>query len=91
LLAQGAPLFARRLPPDGKRLLARAPSVPLPDEILNRRKTGFGMPLRQWCDRQPASAGLAAARLDDPRLWSRHWLKQVARDSGLDGGRRRLP
>lgn len=32
----------------GKKLLGYAPSNPLPKAILNRRKTGFGIPIQQW-------------------------------------------
>jgi asparagine synthase (glutamine-hydrolysing) len=31
-----------------KTLLARAPELPLPSEIVNRKKTGFLLPIRQW-------------------------------------------
>lgn len=33
----------------GKADLARALKPPLPDEIVNRAKTGFAVPVRQWC------------------------------------------
>jgi len=33
---------------DGKALLAHAPSLPLPDDIISRRKTGFGIPVERW-------------------------------------------
>ncbi len=32
----------------GKAELARTPARPLPAAVLERRKTGFGVPLRQW-------------------------------------------
>lgn len=32
----------------GKSLLARSPCSPLPDSIVVRRKTGFGVPLERW-------------------------------------------
>ena len=31
-----------------KRLLAEAPDKPLPEELINRRKTGFGIPVQTW-------------------------------------------
>ncbi len=36
-----------------KRLLARAPSRPLPDDIANRSKTGFGTPVSAWLAQMP--------------------------------------
>ncbi|MGZ5477529.1 MAG: asparagine synthase-related protein, partial [Thermoanaerobaculia bacterium] len=32
----------------GKKILAGAPRPPLPDEVRNRRKTGFTLPLKEW-------------------------------------------
>lgn len=52
-----------------KRDMARTPHVPLPAEILNRRKTGFSIPVRDWLmqgnDGQHEERGL------------RSWAKQV--------------
>jgi asparagine synthase (glutamine-hydrolysing) len=33
-----------------KSLLAKAPLSPLPSHIIHRRKTGFGIPIREWMD-----------------------------------------
>jgi asparagine synthase (glutamine-hydrolysing) len=69
LVARVAPLFAGVTPPNGKTLLANAPTNPLPDNIVNRPKTGFGIPLRRWFE--------GGDKVED-RLWSRHWLRRVA-------------
>jgi asparagine synthase (glutamine-hydrolysing) len=42
-----APLFARE-PRPTKRDMASTPRAALPDGVLNRRKTGFQVPVRQW-------------------------------------------
>jgi hypothetical protein len=54
-------------PGDGKTLLARAPSAPLPAEVTDRDKTGFSIPVTAWLK------GAAVARPDrrDARGWSR--------------------
>ncbi len=41
-----APLLTGTFP--GKRDMARTPRTPLPVEVLNRRKTGFSVPVREW-------------------------------------------
>ena len=47
LLRRIAPLLTAPHPPD-KRDMAAAPAKPLPDEVLNRPKTGFLVPVRDW-------------------------------------------
>jgi len=42
-----APMLASGHPPT-KRHLAQSPSLQLPAEIINRRKTGFNVPIPQW-------------------------------------------
>ena len=69
LTARVAPLFGGARAPNGKTLLANAPTLSLPDSIVNKTKTGFGIPLRQWFD-----GGEAV----EDKLWSRHWLHRVA-------------
>lgn len=62
----------------GKRMLAAAPRKPLPDSIVNRRKTGFGLPMGAWLrDLAPEMGGAQAP-------WPRGWSRVVARSFGLD-------
>ena len=48
LLRDAAPLLIRQGDRHSKRCLANAPSKPLPNEVTNRKKTGFGTPLGGW-------------------------------------------
>jgi hypothetical protein len=57
----------------GEKALAKAPSIPLPAEIVARAKTGFTVPTEAWTDRRP----LAAKRLAS-RGWSQAVLHGVA-------------
>ncbi len=59
--------FGRR--PD-KRDMARAPVKPLPENVVNRRKTGFSIPVSHWLA-QPGS-GRASPR--GVRAWARRVL-----------------
>jgi asparagine synthase (glutamine-hydrolysing) len=79
-LASAIPTLA---PPVGKAALARAPLQPLPNEILNRPKTGFLVPTYAWAyaalaqsaERQVGTKGNAS------RYWSRViFAKLVAED-----------
>ncbi len=48
LTAAIGPLIAATEGRHGKTPLARAPSRPLPEEIVHRTKTGFGLPMQAW-------------------------------------------
>ena len=52
----------------GKRILANAPATPLPNEVVERKKTGFGIPVNAW------STGRASAKLAEG------WAGQVLDD-----------
>lgn len=72
LLQQLQPLLGNfhRFP--NKRLLAQAPRNPLPEAIITRRKTGFGIPVARWL----AEAGMGGDS------GSRGWAVEVARRQG---------
>ncbi len=65
-----------------KSLLAEAPSRPAPPRTIQRRKTGFGVPIAKWIDRQQQSVMSEWKRipvLRSPRChWSRRWAYSVA-------------
>jgi asparagine synthase (glutamine-hydrolysing) len=74
--------FASALPSlsssDGKALLARAPSRPLPDDVVSRAKTGFSVP-DAWMnvafnDRRPVSKNGPLTKGLVSRSWSRAML-----------------
>ena len=75
LLGELAPAMSALTPGAGKAALALAPQLPLSDEIVQRAKTGFGVPTAAWTawtTRQPAGNG------DEPKgLTSRHWSRTV--------------
>jgi len=50
LLRAIAPLMAAHPEASGKRLTAQSPQRPLPTAVLERKKTGFALPLKQWVE-----------------------------------------
>lgn len=64
----------------GKALLAASPTLPLSDEIINRVKTGFGVPLGMW-KKEGVSVGAGVARSTPTQGGgdSRRWAQAVAR------------
>lgn len=59
-----------------KRLLAKAPTKPLPDFLINRPKTGFGIPVQQWLKQMGKATGGGP---------SHAWAREVVRVySGAD-------
>jgi asparagine synthase (glutamine-hydrolysing) len=77
VLTELAPYLARKRPPNGKALLARSPVIPLPDVIINRGKTGFGIPLSNWCTDE-LNVSVLVPNYDGGRLWSRVWLNKIS-------------
>jgi asparagine synthase (glutamine-hydrolysing) len=75
LLARLAPAVVGLAPGEGKRLLANAPSRPLPTAISYRRKTGFGTPLATWM-RDAIAKSSRPQR--DKTPWARGWSRYVA-------------
>ena len=70
LLTQLQPLLPRFAEFPGKTLLAHAPARPLPPTLINRPKTGFGIPVQRW---------LQEAGLSDGPGWQ-GWIRQIARE-----------
>ena len=73
LLRELAPLLASRNPPD-KRDLAGVPRSKLPAEVLDRPKTGFSVPVREWLMANQRSE-VRGQRSADRGL--RGWAKEV--------------
>jgi asparagine synthase (glutamine-hydrolysing) len=74
LLRDLAPLLHLHALERRKTLLARSPSKPIPEKLLNRAKTGFQVPIRNWLEQDE--------RID---AWKRH--PQLARE-GVNWERR---
>lgn len=79
LLVTLAPMLVRHARVDRKRLLARSPSTPLPQDILSRRKTGFQVPIKEWIGSHPAyESWKAVPSLAAPQCpWTRRWAYTV--------------
>lgn len=74
LLRRIAPLLASASPPS-KGDMAAVPSQPLPAEVLNRPKTGFTVPVREWLVQSLPSASGTERGL---RSWARQTYSRVA-------------
>jgi asparagine synthase (glutamine-hydrolysing) len=73
LLRDMQPLLGalRRFP--NKRLLAQAPRNPLPEALINRPKTGFGIPVQKWL-RQMGKGGTGGPS----HAWARELVTQYS-------------
>jgi asparagine synthase (glutamine-hydrolysing) len=72
-----APCFAGLTSGAGKAALARAPSLPLPDEMVGRAKTGFAVPTGTWMAKQTSAAPPSTAAGARKGMVSRHWARVV--------------
>jgi len=66
----------------GKRMLASCPARPLPPDIINRRKSGFGVPMTQWLtaaiQKQNSNGKMLQSNRSSHRTpWTRHWAGSV--------------
>ncbi|UZR28737.1 asparagine synthase (glutamine-hydrolyzing) [Methylococcus mesophilus] len=68
----------------GKAMLARSPAKPLPDAIIHRPKTGFGLPMAKWLS---AATADKKAWAEVPMLavpgtpWARRWAKSIVTEA----------
>ena len=72
-----APLVPHLKAGQGKRALARAPSTPLPSEIVNRKKTGFFVPIGSWMDAALRKAPSNKMARSSKGLVARDWSRAV--------------
>ena len=79
-----APWLRGLVPGTGKAALARAPSRPLPEEIMARAKTGFGVPTGAWMN--AVARDTKRAGTESKGVVSRHWSRTVLR--GVDAAER---
>ena len=70
LLRDLAPLVPRLAPGEGKRSLAAAPRAGVPDEVVNRAKTGFTVPTGSWMAQRSGLAGPSPSKGIVSRRWS---------------------
>ena len=68
LLDALAPAIPRLASHTGKEALAKTPSIPLPEAIVDRAKTGFGVPTGTWT--RVANSRAAAAVRERPLEWT---------------------
>jgi asparagine synthase (glutamine-hydrolysing) len=62
----------------GKAALAAAPSTPLPNEVLTRAKSGFGVPTGAWLNAAASEAsGTVGPKVEPKGIVSRRWSQAV--------------
>ena len=65
----------------GKAALATSPSVPLPAEVANRAKTGFGVPTGAWLNRVVGDNSSTKTKGEASRGWAQNVLRvQMAKE-----------
>jgi asparagine synthase (glutamine-hydrolysing) len=70
-------VIPRLAPGAGKAALGAAPSLPLPEDVMRRAKTGFGVPTGAWTDAAAERARVAGGEPPRKGLASRKWLRMV--------------
>ena len=85
LLRALAPAIQSIAPGAGKTALAAAPSAPLPEEIVIRAKSGFGVPTGAWINAvSDDSSGRTGRRAEPKGVISRRWSQAVLKGAALN-------
>jgi asparagine synthase (glutamine-hydrolysing) len=79
LLRSTAPYMRATRGREGKAALAYAPSQPLPEAVVMRRKTGFTTPIHHWTEGRMATGNNRPNRAR--KAWARNWGRIVGRMS----------
>jgi asparagine synthase (glutamine-hydrolysing) len=87
LLEAVAPLMPTLRPGSGKPALARAPTSPVPDDVVVRAKTGFTAPTGAWS----RASALDHGQAEPKGLASRRWSRRISEAFALDSGHGRHP
>jgi asparagine synthase (glutamine-hydrolysing) len=82
LLRSLAPVLMKLKRGMGKVALAQAPSVPLPDEVINRAKTGFSVPTGTWMAAALKHGKPSKCTPEAKGLVSRRWSRIVLVGAG---------
>ncbi|MGH9545444.1 MAG: asparagine synthase (glutamine-hydrolyzing) [Terriglobales bacterium] len=86
-LAQAIPALTPGL---GKAALAEAPTLPVPNEIVIRAKSGFGMPTGAWMNAAANNGSEWKDRVPEPKgLVSRRWSRAVVSNAAPTSGQSR--
>jgi asparagine synthase (glutamine-hydrolysing) len=84
LLKRLAPLLLAPERAAGKVWLAASPRPKLPDQIRNRPKSGFVIPIHRWLDGDTAAKNRSSRRPPARGHWSRRWAASVLRHYDVD-------
>ena len=85
LLGTLAPAIPALTQGAGKAALAEAPTVPLPNEVVTRAKSGFGVPIGAWMN-VAVSKGSGSVGVSDVKgLVSRRWSRTVLNGASTSG------
>jgi len=81
LLKTLGPYVARFADGAGKAMLAKSPHRHLPISIVNRRKTGFSIPMERWLSKMPLQRpGIFPLPATLGTFWARRWARAVVAD-----------
>jgi asparagine synthase (glutamine-hydrolysing) len=83
LLRELAPVIPSIVPGEGKAALAAAPKAALPQEILLRAKSGFGVPTGAWINAISDETAGRSWSLQPKGVVSRRWSQAVLQGAAL--------
>ena len=83
LLRNISPLLADLKLGEGKKLLSKSPKINVPKQIVNKKKTGFSLPMDLWVGDAIQSLDLDSKEIKFGDNWARKW-SQVIINKNID-------
>ena len=80
LFKQLAPLFALMKPRENKAWITNSFKADLPAEVLQRKKTGFTVPMPVWLHERTNAKPLSSRQ---SQLWARTWARSVGQEMAV--------
>jgi len=68
---------------EGKKFLSKSPKINVPKQIVNKKKTGFSLPMDLWIGDAVQSLGLDSKNIKFGDNWARKW-SQVIINKNID-------
>ena len=61
----------------GKKMLSNSATIKIPNQIVNKKKTGFGFPMDAWTNEAVSTLGIDKRNISSSSSWARNWSRAL--------------